>query len=42
VHFALHTLAVASLVPGMAYRAMLVGQGVVVNPAYLRAVVRGA
>jgi hypothetical protein len=42
VNFAFHTLAVASLVPGMAYRAMLVGQGVVVNPAYLRAVVRGA
>lgn len=42
VHFAFHTLAVASLVPGMAYRAMLVGQGVSVNPAYLRAVVRGA
>jgi hypothetical protein len=42
VNFAFHTLAVASLVPGMAYREMLVGQGVIVTPAYLRAVVRGA
>jgi hypothetical protein len=42
VNFAFHTLAVASLMPGMAYRAMLVGQGVAAYPAYLRAVVRGA
>jgi hypothetical protein len=42
VNYAFHTLAVASLVPGMAYRAMPVGQGPVVIPADVRAVVRGA
>jgi hypothetical protein len=42
VNFAFHTLAVASLVPGMAYRAMLVGQGVQSYPAALRCAVRAA